>query len=239
LAAWNQTAARRIEQHIVEGKYGPGARLPSEREFAERLGLSRATVREAVKQLAERGLVRSRVGRGLFVAHRSSEPMTGTLDAVLHLDGGRLGDVREMRHILGTSAARLAARRATADDLAVLWGILDEMEEMERGAALPGWGHLGRTGTAFHLALARATHNPLLVAFTEPLFELVDRARQDYPWQPTGEAIPNHRRIYEAVAARDPDAAAAAMETHLAHVERLLDRHLPGWPQRPVGPRRG
>jgi DNA-binding FadR family transcriptional regulator len=235
LAAWNETAVRRIEQHIVEGAYGPGDRLPSEREFAERLGLSRATVREAVKQLAERGLVRSSVGRGLFVAHRSSGPMTATLDALLHLDGGRLGDVREMRHILGTSAARLAARRATADDLAVLRGILDEME---RGAALPGWGHLGRTGNAFHLALARATHNPLLVAFTEPLFELVDRARQDYPWQPSAEAIPNHRRIYEAVAAHDPDAAAAAMETHLAHVERLLDRHLPGWPQRPVRPRR-
>jgi GntR family transcriptional repressor for pyruvate dehydrogenase complex len=103
------------------------------------------------------------------------------------------------------------------------------LEEMERGAALPGRSHLSRTGTAFHLALARATHNTLLLALAEPMMQLVDRARHEYPWQPTPEAIPNHRRIYEAVVARDPAAAGGAMEAHLAHVERLLDQHLPGW----------
>src|SRR5688572_12632685 len=110
-------AAARLEDYIRRGGFKPGDKLPSERQFSELIGFSRTAVREAVKQLNQKGLVRSSVGRGLFVAERSSASVAASLDTLLHLGNGTVGDVMEMRHILSVAAARLAATRATDADL--------------------------------------------------------------------------------------------------------------------------
>ena len=218
--------AARLEDYIRRGGFKAGDRLPSERQFSELLGFSRTAVREAVKQLNQKGLVRSSIGRGLFVAERSSDAVAASLDTLLHLGDGTVGDVMEMRHIMGTAAARLAATRATAADREELRALL---EEMERDWRRPGV--LRRVGGAFHLVLARAAGNPLLAALMEPVLALMDRVRADVPIPggPTEQGVRGHRRIYDAVAARDAAAAAAAMEEHLSYYESLFDRAAPGW----------
>ena len=144
-----------------------------------------------------------------------------------------MGHVFEMRHVLGTAAARLAATHATADDLAALRAPL---EEMLRDYRLP---HVLRAaGTAFHLALARASHNPLLAALTEPVMAQMDRTRDLTPLRggPSARGALGHQRIYAAVAARDPDAAAGAMDDHLRYFESRLDASYPAWRRLPVPP---
>jgi GntR family transcriptional regulator, transcriptional repressor for pyruvate dehydrogenase complex len=215
----------RLEEHIRRGGYKPGDRLPSERQFSELLGFSRTAVREAVKQLNQKGLVRSSVGRGLFVADRSSDAVAASLDTLLHLGEGTVGDVMEMRHILGAAAARLAAARAREGDLAALRVLV---EELERDWRRPGV--MSRAGGAFYLVLARAAHNQLLAALTEPVMALMDRVRDVHPLGgPSERGAGDHRRIYDAVATRDAEAAAGAMEDHLAYYESRLDRAAPGW----------
>ena len=227
-------AAARLEDYIRRGGFKPGDKLPSERQFSELIGFSRTAVREAVKQLNQKGLIRSSVGRGLFVAERSSDAVAASLDTVLHLGEGTVGDVLEMRHVLGTAAARLAAVRATDADRAELLALLDELERDWRVPSV-----MRRTGGAFHLVLARAAHNPLLAALSDPVLALMDRIRTDVPIPggPTARGARDHRRIYDAIEARDADAAAAAMEEHLSYYESLLDRGVPGWRSLPV-PRR-
>lgn len=220
-----------IEDYIRRGGFRPGDRLPSEREFSELLGFSRTAVREAIKQLNQKGLVRSSVGRGLFVADRSSGAVAASLDTVLHLEEGTIGHLFEMRHVLGTAAARLAAVRATADDLAALRAPL---ERMLRDYRVPGV--LPAAGTAFHLALARASHNPLLAALTEPMMSLMNRARDLMPLRggPSERGALDHKRIFDAVVACDPDGAARAMEDHLRYFESRLDESYPEWRELPV-----
>jgi GntR family transcriptional repressor for pyruvate dehydrogenase complex len=225
------SAVARLEDYIRRGGYKPGDKLPSERQFSELLGFSRTAVREAVKRLNQKGLVRSSVGRGLFVADRSSEAVAATLDTMLHLGGGTVGDVMEMRHVLGAAAARLAAARAGAADLGAM---RLPLEDLERDWRRPGV--MRRAGGAFHLALARAAGNPLLAALTEPVMALMDRSRADLalPGGPSERGARDHRRIYDAIAARDGAAAAAAMEAHLTYFESRLDQALPDWRDLPV-----
>jgi GntR family transcriptional repressor for pyruvate dehydrogenase complex len=226
----------RVEDYIRRGGFRSGDKLPSEREFAELLGCSRTAVREAVKQLNQKGLIRSSVGRGLFVADRSNGAVAASLDTVLHLEGGTVGDVFEMRHVIGTAAARFAAARATPQDVAAM---RLPLEEMLRDFSLPHV--LSRTGRAFHLALARASHNPLLAALTEPVMDLMDRTRPSTPLRggPSERGALGHKRIHDAVAAGDAEAAAAAMEDHLRYFESRLDASFPNWRTLPVPASRG
>lgn len=225
----------RVEDYVRRGGFRSGDKLPSEREFAELLGFSSTAVREAVKQLNQKGLIRSSIGRGLFVADRSTGAVAASLDIVLHLEGGTVGDVFEMRHVIGTAAARLAAARATPEDLTAM---RLPLKEMLRDYRLPGV--LSLTGRAFHLALARASHNPLLAALTEPVMDLMDRTRPYTPLRggPSERGALGHQRIHDAVASRDGEAAAAAMEDHLRYFESRLDASFPVWRTLPVPPDR-
>jgi DNA-binding FadR family transcriptional regulator len=229
VAGASGSAVEGLEDYIIRQGCRPGDKLPSEREFAERLGLSRTAVREAVKRLNQKGLIRSSVGRGLFVAERSTEAVAASLGTVLLLEGGTFGDVMELRRVLGTAAARFAAERATPEDVAALRGALEAMErEVEQR------GGYGRTGSAFHLLLARIAHNPLLAALAEPVMALMDRCRGQVSWRPTRRGLGDHRRIYQAVASRDPASAAAAMDEHVTYFEKRLTAHLPNWRHLPV-----
>jgi GntR family transcriptional regulator, transcriptional repressor for pyruvate dehydrogenase complex len=225
------SAVVRLEEYVLRGGFRPGDKLPSEREFTELLGFSRTAVREAVKQLNQKGLIQSSVGRGLFVAERSTTAVAASLDTVLHLEDGRIGDVMEMRRVIGVAAARMAATRATAADLATMRA---HVEEMASTFGVPR--AMGVTGTAFHLAVARASHNPVLSALAETIMALTDRARREMTWRATRRGLEDHQRIYVAIAAHDADAAGQAMEAHLDYLEHLLTTNLPGWRDLPVPP---
>ena len=200
-----------IRSLIVEGSLEPGARL-AQAELADQLGISRGSVREALRRLAGDGLVEFEVNRGFFVADFG-------LDVVLE----RL----EARSLLEPQIARLAATRRTGDDLLALRAAI----EAERSAATSGSAH--DASRAFHLALATATGNEQLWRLIDGLWiadvgrRLLARRYATPEWQ-AGDAR-EHEEILAAVEAGDADRAEALMRQHDEDALRhWSDRRRPG-----------
>ncbi|HEY3057726.1 MAG TPA: FadR/GntR family transcriptional regulator [Chloroflexota bacterium] len=218
--------AERLEDYVLRRGYQPGHKLPSERELGALFGVSRTVLREAVKLLNQKGLVQSSVGRGLYVAEPNGRTLASSIDTLLQLKQGRVDHILEVRAALEDLSARAAAERASVEDLAAMRTALEEMDRLLEQPVL-----FIRSDLTFHLALARATHNPLLLALVEPTMTLMQHIRErmvNLPDAATG-AQKNHRRIYHAVANHDPAEAGAAMAEHLAHVTSVLANNIPGW----------
>jgi GntR family transcriptional regulator, transcriptional repressor for pyruvate dehydrogenase complex len=222
----SRVVAERLEDYVLRRGYQPGDKLPSEREFGDLFGVSRTVLREAVKLLNQKGLVQSSVGRGLYVAEPNGRTLASSIDTLLQLKQGRVDHILEVRATLEDLSARAAAERASDEDLVAMRVALDEMDRLLDRPVL-----FIRSDLTFHLALARATHNPLLLALVEPTMTLMQHIRErmvDLPDAATG-AQKGHRRIYAAVLNHDPASAAAAMAEHLAHVTNVLATNIPGW----------
>jgi GntR family transcriptional repressor for pyruvate dehydrogenase complex len=209
--------ASRILEVIVESPLGPGETLPSERDLGEQFGVSRTVIREALRTLAGKGVVEMGQGRGLRVAR--VEPSTVHESMRLFLRGRPALDysrVHEVRALLETEVAALAAQRATAEDLAAL---AESCEEM--AGVLPDAKRAVEADLAFHGRLARSTHNELftvlLDAIVGPLVEI--RVETFETVEHRAEiALAAHRAIYKEVAGKCVDGARAAMREHLDDV---------------------
>jgi DNA-binding FadR family transcriptional regulator len=221
--------ARRLEAFVLEGGYKSGDKLPSERELALKFGVSRTAIREGIKLLSQNGLLQSSVGRGLFVGQLSSEPVLSSLNVLLQLGGGTLHDVVQVRNVLESLAARLAAENATEEELDELSALVDEMDEIQ--AAGGSYGVPGTPGPKFHIVMARASHNPLLAALIEPALSLMNRGEPDPMVRSRGTArgVDNHRRILNALRARNADEAVAAVESHCQWLMDLRTQRHPDW----------
>lgn len=207
----------RLQQGIRDGVLNVGDKLPSERELAESMGVSRNSVREAIRALEALGVIEVRHGDGTFIREPDVASLLGPYFDVLHEKGNFLKEVLEFRRLLEPALARLAADRATDDDLQWLEAILDDHE-----------GHIKRNkpvvdvDMAFHRAIAHAAHNSVI----QSTFDLLSTTLQDfrYLW---GEGRPArsaeaHRAVFEAISGRDAEAAAKAMEEHIRGVENLV-----------------
>lgn len=198
---------------IRGGHYAPGDRLPSERQLAARFGVSRPTVREALGALESRGLVVTRQGSGTFVADR--EALEGAPDA---LSDESPAELMETRLVLEVAVTRLAAKRAQLspdglDELRV------NVEALERTASPDSFpDELDRE---FHAGLARLTGNDFLRALLEPMWVAMGQelfttlGRRGWSADSTARTAVEHRAVYEAVRAGDPELAGFAMERHL------------------------
>ncbi|MFT3861052.1 FadR/GntR family transcriptional regulator [Micropruina sp.] len=211
--------AARLEKHIAED-LAPGDRLPPERELCTAFGVSRATLREALRALEDRRLIERRPGRGTVVLAASETPLQLNFAAFGDQVDDHVGQVSELRRIVEPQVAELAARRATDLDLAALDAILRESH-----AGLTAEESL-RLDVEFHRRLAVATGNPLLVGVCEAMNNLVHEVRLRSHWAREGRrnSIEGHRRLYTALAAHDPAAARAVMDAHLAEVGELIDK---------------
>jgi GntR family transcriptional repressor for pyruvate dehydrogenase complex len=219
--------ARRLETYIIEHAFTPGDRLPSERELATRFGVSRTAIREGIKLLTQSGLLESSVGRGLFVREVSAGPLTDTLNVLAHQTHATARYVVEVRNALETLAARLAAVYATEEDLARL-----DTHLVEMAVCLASNRGYSEVGPAFHLDLARASHNPLLALLIEPLMALSTRRDpQAVGGSPTRQGLENHREIVAALRSRDPDRAQRAIEHHSSYLMALRNQLNPEWEQ--------
>ena len=200
---------------IRSGELKPGERLPSEPELIEMTGVSRSSVREAIRGLETMGLIEIRRGKGTYV--REISPV-GVNDAQLLLmlaDRKVLEDLIEVRLTLEPLIVKLAAERATASDVAALKHTLDSMRKA-RGHDEWRPPHL-----AFHQLLAEATHNIILTK----IWSLVTLFLKDSPLV-TGATVaaqPHvHEDLYEAIAAHDPERAQATMQAHQQDMKRVL-----------------
>lgn len=203
--------ARLLYESIVSERLEPGTRLPSERELGEQFAVSRTVIREAIRDLAARGLVEVRSGSGARVALVAAASVTESMRLYLRGQGLTYADVNEVRFTLELQTARLAAERADVDDerdLLASCARLERLTEPELAS---------REDVEFHRLVAIATHNPLFVVVLDSIGDvLLDIRRATLGVNGRVDlAVAHHRRVAEAIVAHDLDAADAAMRAHL------------------------
>ena len=200
-----------VLEFVESNRLEPGDKLPSERELAAALGVGRSSVREAVATLRANGMVEARHGEGLYLRRTTPAPVRVAI-ADSHETSLELPYIWETRQALESQCARIAASRATPDDLAELDTALEVMaDEIARG--LPGIEGDRR----FHLGVARASHNPVLAGLLEGVREALDRTSSKSlgrPGQPA-RSLADHRLILAAIRAHEPADAGDAMLVHL------------------------
>jgi GntR family transcriptional regulator, transcriptional repressor for pyruvate dehydrogenase complex len=207
---------QQIEESIRKGALKVGDRLPAERELAQQFGVSRTAVREAVKALTEKGLVEAHAGRGTFVTNGSSHSLQETLDRVIKVGQPEgTATLAEARAILEPEIAALAAERATEEDLAAMREAISVMDEARQDADA-----FIEADLDFHLALAEAAANPLILSLIDSIVGLLreQRLRIFYVEGGPERGQYHHKRILEAVEHRDPQGAREAMRAHLRQV---------------------
>lgn len=212
-----EVMAERILRFIAELRLRPGDRMPTEHELAAQLGASRTVIREAVKVLSALGRVRVQKGRGLYVA--DDEGLLGSArwgGFFLPTDLDHVFMLFEFRQVQETAASRLAATRATPAELRAI----ETGAETCRQGYLTGRHDLFDQGDdEFHLGIAAASHNPLLVTAIRDARRLQHQSSTIGLHGTVGghaaEAVDEHIAIYEAIRAADPEAAAQATAAHL------------------------
>ncbi|MBN9129180.1 MAG: FadR family transcriptional regulator [Paenarthrobacter ureafaciens] len=219
----SQVIVDQIKVLIRSGKLQPGDRLPSERELCQRFNVSRVTVREALRVLETNGLLTIRVGShgGAFLTTPSAERLGVGLADLLSLAPATAHDVTEARFIVELGTLPLAVERATEEDIAALFAMVEEAE-----AALKAGKYNVELSAAFHTRIAQCTHNPavemLMQSFNGPLRMSLEESHTAAPMGEQG--IAEHRKLAEAIQARDVEGARKLMTEHL---NRTAARVLP------------
>ncbi|MER8070457.1 FadR/GntR family transcriptional regulator [Streptomyces sp. NPDC094034] len=205
----------RLRSYVSEGDLGAGDRLPPERELAQRLGVSRASVKQAIVVLEVQGLVEVRHGGGTYLTRAGLDPEP--VERLVERKR-RLPDVLEAREALETKLAELAAERRTELDLAALHDALHQMsDEIEAG----GYGVEG--DRLFHTAVTAAAHSALLAEFMNSITEQIAESRNESLRQPgrPKRSLAQHRAILDAIEGGRGKAAAAAMRRHVRTVAKV------------------
>jgi GntR family transcriptional repressor for pyruvate dehydrogenase complex len=207
----------RIEKMIAEGEVRKGDRLPPERQLAEAFRVSRHSVREAIRALEQKGLLRSHVGDGTYVLAGAERDLVEPLARAILLGRDQLREIFEFRRLLEPQIAALAAGSATVEDLAALRELWERQKAAPQEAA-------PAVDEAFHLRIVRAAGNGILVRVFEQLQALLGESRSD---SLQGEArrkasIRTHGSILLALERRDGESARREMVAHLEEIEESL-----------------
>ena len=221
----SQSVVRQIELLILRGILRPGERLPAERELSDRMGVSRPSLREAVAELQDRGLLVARPNAGIFVADVLGSAFSPALVELFAKHDEAVFDYLAFRRDMEGLAAERAARLASDTDLAVIDAIYAKMEAAHQKRDPTDEAALD---AEFHLAIIEASHNVLMLHMMRSMFDLL-RQGVFYNRQMMFKArttrdmlLDQHRAINAALQARDPAAARAAVEAHLGYVEEAL-----------------
>ena len=219
-------AFEQIRDLVFRGQLKPGDQLMPERELAQALGVSRPTVREAIRRLVTMGLLEHQQGAGTFVRSLNAQREYNPLAAAMGGHDATLEELLEVRMGLECQAALLAAQRASAEDLQVMEKHL---------AAMQAENAAGRLGidddVSFHMALAYATRNPVQVYIMKNFYDLLHHGIKENLqalWEEP-KSLPiisrQHREVYEAIKDHDPEAAYLAMKRHIGFVLDFVRNH--------------
>ncbi len=220
--------AAKIEELILEGVFRPGQLLPSERRLCERLGVSRASLREGLRILRSKSIIETRQGRGSVVASLLPMHQQGPLMHLFRDHPRTLFDLLEVRALLEGESAYLAARRGTSMDRVLITRRYQEMAEYVEYAEPIDVEQLARFDHAFHLAISQASHNPVLVhtlqSLTDLLLSSVFASVKHLYHRPAPRAMINHQhqQLFETVLAGDADGARRVALEHLSSITELL-----------------
>ena len=217
--------AHQIEMRIIEGSLKPGDRLPAERELAIELGVSRPSLREAIKKLVSREMLVSRHGGGTYVTDRLEASFADPWQQLIEKHPFLQDDVLEFRYLIEASTAELAAQRATDSDLERLEQAYAKLDaayaQDDRSAQVAA-------DVAFHLTIAESAHNVLfghlVGSVMRLLHEHVRRNLHEIAVSPeTGrQLMAQHLAIRDAIRSRQPEAARLAAQAHINYVRQRL-----------------
>ncbi|MCT4559138.1 MAG: FCD domain-containing protein [Pelagimonas sp.] len=216
-----------IELLILRGILRPGERLPSERELSDRLGVSRPSLREAIADLQDRGLLTSRAGAGVFVTEVLGSAFSEALITLFSRHDEAVFDYLSFRRDMEGLAAYRAALYGTETDLRVIDELFQKMVAVH-GKRNPT--EESQLDADFHLAIIEASHNVIMLHMMRSMYQLLREGvfynRQIMFKQRTtrDSLLDQHRAINDALQARDAEAAQAAVERHLTYVEEALFR---------------
>jgi GntR family transcriptional repressor for pyruvate dehydrogenase complex len=212
-----------IKTSILREQIREGDRLPTERELADQFRVSRVSVRQALTVLAEMGLVESWPGGGTFVRNGIKEGMQSPLSELLFKERELLQEPLEVRRIIEPEITRLAAVRATTQDIEELERIINKQEQKAK-QRVP----ITEEDTLFHESIAKMTKNCILVKLVQSLHQHLRASREQSLTAPSGNqrSIEDHRKILAAITAKNPKAAHQAMMRHLQNVEALISHAL-------------
>jgi DNA-binding FadR family transcriptional regulator len=217
-------AIEAVKSMITGGQLTSGQRLPTERDLATQLGISRSSMREAIRALTVLGILESRHGSGIYVTNLEAVDLLDTFGVVAEISPkSRLVEFLEVRRILESSATALAAARIDAAQLADLSTQLDAMNGTDDPEEFLA------ADMSFHRTITQAAGNEALAAIVEGLSSRTFRARVRRGHQEVGAFVQSreeHRRIYDALAARDPEAARSAAAAHVGSVVEWMRAQL-------------
>jgi GntR family transcriptional regulator, transcriptional repressor for pyruvate dehydrogenase complex len=236
--AFTPVKSRRLYEEIVEqikqlisgGELKPGDKLLSERELADRLQVSRVSVREALRSLEMLGFIEIRHGEGTFIRDANADEVIRPLAMFLAVERGSLLDMFEVRRIFETATSALAAERASEEEVAHIGALLEKMKDrIQHGDPEKGEEY----DAAYHYAVAEASHNSLLIKLLRTVHEEWSRAVSAGSQQLLLDSANNgqkiidqHTRVYEAIKAHDPATASEAMLEHVTFAEREITKRL-------------
>ncbi|WP_305043411.1 FadR/GntR family transcriptional regulator [Geoalkalibacter sp.] len=219
----SEEIVEQIKALISSGDLKPGEKIPSERELAVMLGVSRPSVREAIMVLDAMGLVEARQGGGTYVRSLTSAALNDPLTALVEENPQLLHSLVEVRMGLETWSAYLAAARATDSEIGQMRELL---RIMEKQAARGGWD--AEVDSQFHYAITAATHNTLQMHVLNTIHSLFHRTIQVALTEFYRKAgmvellLAQHAAIFAAIAEKNPEKAREAMYRHIALVEEKM-----------------
>ncbi len=216
---------RQIEQLILQGILRPGERLPSERELSERMGVSRPSLREAVAELHERGLLETRPGSGIYVSNALEAQFSPALVRLFATHDEAVNDYIAFRRDMEGLAIERAALLGSDTDLKVVDTLFRKMEAAHSKRDPSEEAELD---AEFHMAIVEACHNVVMLHMMRSMFDLLQQGvffnrKVMFQQRMTRDMLlDQHRAINDALQARDPAAARAAVAAHLDFVENAL-----------------
>jgi GntR family transcriptional repressor for pyruvate dehydrogenase complex len=214
----HEEVAKQIEALILQ-KLHPGDKLPAERELAEMLGVSRSSIRDAIRRLELMGLVEPRQGAGTVVREISPDALVNPLANVIQHKRQLVGELLDFRRMLEPPLAARAATHASAEDVAAMEEILRRQGVRVRGGELAV-----EEDTEFHYRIAMASGNSVVLKVLDVVMDLLreTRARSLQSQGRPQKSLAGHRRILSAIRRHDPAAAQTAMRQHIADVEKMV-----------------
>jgi GntR family transcriptional repressor for pyruvate dehydrogenase complex len=213
-----EEVARQIQNHILEHSK-PGDVLPAERELAQKFGVSRGSVRDAIRSLELVGLLEPRQGMGTVVREPSEDTLISPLAAVLVQKRKLAGELLDVRKIIEPALARRAALHITTAQMAEMEQILDRQSERVRRGEITI-----EEDSEFHYRIALAAANSVMLRMVDVLMDMLRETRQrslQVKGRPQKSLI-GHRRILAALKRHDPGASEAAMLRHLEEIEHIV-----------------
>lgn len=217
-----EQVCNQLKEYLLDGRWRPGEKIPSENDLAQSFGVSRVTIREALLRLTSLGLLESKFGGGTYVCEITPGLNMNAIVPVAYLDSKSILDVIEYRQVVEVKTAGLAAKRASAQDLVELEDILFRMEKWKNDPK-----KFAEEDLNFHLELAKITKNSLLIETMNVIRSILSQA-MFYAIQQRGhvQGLSYHRLLIDAIASHNEKKTMSIMKEHIDDVYETMEKSL-------------